>query len=121
MVTVNESRHAGEHIVSEAHGTRSREQGVLASGENLVAGAVVGRITANGNFVAVSPGASDGSEVAAGILFEAKDASAEASPCLVHVRDCEVDADAITWPDAITAPEQAAATAQLVAAGIILR
>ena len=44
MASFTEGRHAGEHIVSEANGARSREQAILASG-NLPAGAVLGKIT----------------------------------------------------------------------------
>jgi len=41
MATFTEGRHAGEHVLSEASGSRSREQGMLASG-NLSAGTVLG-------------------------------------------------------------------------------
>lgn len=43
MATFTEGRHTGEHVLSEANGARSREQGVLASG-NLAAGTVLGLI-----------------------------------------------------------------------------
>jgi hypothetical protein len=44
MATLSEGKHAGEFIVSQANGTRSRETGTLASGNNIVAGELVGRV-----------------------------------------------------------------------------
>jgi len=44
MTTFTEGNYAGEHLVSEANGTRSREVITLASGQNLGAGTVLGRI-----------------------------------------------------------------------------
>lgn len=40
-----EGKYAGEFLISEANGTRSREQVTLAAGNNLEAGAIVGKIT----------------------------------------------------------------------------
>ena len=116
-----EARHPGEHIVSEANGALSREQGVLITGQNLVAGAVLGLITASSKYTELDPAAGDGSQVAAGILFAAVDATDADADCVVNVRQCEVMAAALTWPSAITGPEQTAAEAELVAAGIIPR
>lgn len=116
-----ETRHSGEHILSEAAGSRSREQGVLASGNNLEAGTVLGVITASGLWTALDEGASDGSEVAAGVLMDNVDASAADTAAVAHVRDCEVDGNALTWPDGISAGDQETATGQLAAAGIIVR
>lgn len=45
MATLNESTHPGEYIVSEANGSRSREAGFLASGNDLGACAVLGQVT----------------------------------------------------------------------------
>lgn len=45
MTTLTEGQHAGEFIVSEAPGRRSREKVTVISGQNLKAGAVLGQIT----------------------------------------------------------------------------
>jgi len=45
MTTLTEGQHAGDFVVSEAVGSRSREQVTLVSGQNLSAGAVLGQIT----------------------------------------------------------------------------
>jgi len=44
-MALTETTHAGGHILSESDGNRSRENGTLASGQDLAAGAVLGRIT----------------------------------------------------------------------------
>lgn len=44
-MALTETTHAGGHILSEPDGNRGRENGTLASGQNLAAGAVLGRIT----------------------------------------------------------------------------
>lgn len=214
MATYTEGRHTGEHIVSEANGARSREQGTLASG-NLAAGTVLGQITlagtataaadagntgdgtmgaitvgagalagdyvltitaastdagefevedpngvsvgtgtvgseftgggltftladgaadfavgdqfvitvdsGSGNYAPLDLSATDGSDVAAAVLYGAVDASAEAQPCVVHVRDCEVDANALTWPTGATEQQIADGTAELATLGVIVR
>jgi len=44
-MALTETTHAGGHILSESDGNRSRENGTLASGQDLAAGTVLGRIT----------------------------------------------------------------------------
>lgn len=214
MASFTEGRHTGEHIVSEANGARSREQGTLAAGD-LAAGTVLGKITKDGtttvtadagntgdgtvgavtvgadalvgdyvltiiagatdagefevedpNGVSVGTGtvavefdaggltftladgatdfavgdrivigvdagsgsyaaldltATDGTDQAAAILYGGVDATAGAQPCTVHVRDCEVEAAALTWPDAATEQQITDGTAELNALGVIAR
>ncbi|MFU8832113.1 MAG: head decoration protein [Wenzhouxiangella sp.] len=45
MTTLTEGRHAGEYLVSEPNGHQGRESVIVVTGQNLVAGAVVGRIS----------------------------------------------------------------------------
>jgi hypothetical protein len=44
-MVLTETTHAGGFILNEANGNRSRRNGVLASGQNLAAGAVLGKIS----------------------------------------------------------------------------
>lgn len=44
-MALTETTHAGGYIISEAAGNRSRENGTLISGQDLPAGAVLGKIT----------------------------------------------------------------------------
>ena len=68
MSVKTETRRAGDFILSEANGTLSRENGVIALG-TLVPGTVLGQITASGKYVELDPDATDGSEDAAGVLY----------------------------------------------------
>ena len=72
MPELQEGRYAGEFVVSEGNGRISRETITVLSGENLEAGAVLGKVTASGKYKALDPAATDGSEVAAGILYVAQ-------------------------------------------------
>lgn len=114
-----EPRHTGEHIVSEANGARSREQGMLAAG-NLPAGAVLA-LNASGDYVQLAPAAVDGTETAKAVLYAATDATDAPAPCVVHVRGCEVHGEALTWPDAATELQITAGTNDLVGLGVIVR
>jgi hypothetical protein len=106
MPVLNEGRYAGEFIVSEGDGRISRETITVLSGQNLQAGAVLGKVTASGKYKALEPAAVDGSETAAGILYDAVDASAADSEGVAIVRLAEVNAAELVWPAGITGGEQ---------------
>ena len=113
---------AGQYIVEEANGTRSRETGIVASGAGKVkAGAVMGIVTASGKMVPYAPGAADGSENAAGILFEGCDATSADVRRTYTARDTEVHAEMLTFADAVTEGEKNTAMDALAALGIIGR
>jgi hypothetical protein len=125
MPTLTENNRNWEFLVSENNGDFSREQIVLNSGQNLRSGAVLGRITATGRFTILAPAASDGSQNAIAILGPATDATAGNTRTAGVVGgpgvSVEVNSRLLVWPVGITAPQQATATAALVAAGIKLR
>jgi hypothetical protein len=75
----------------------------------------------SGKFTILAPAAEDGSQVAAGILVAAVDASAADVACVNLARYAEVNTNELTWPGGITAGQKATATAQLLAAGIVIR
>ncbi len=120
MTTITENNRAGDFLLSEANGTYSRENEILATGNDLQAGAVLGQITASGKFTVLAPAAEDGSEDAAGILLATTNATADTAVVVV-VRDAEVKADQLVWPAGITTNDKNAAIAQLAALGIVLR
>lgn len=100
-MALTETLHAGEFIVSEANGTRSREEiTVAAAAAALPVGQVLGKITASGKYVAYSNAALDGSEVAAAILYDAAADSASDQKAVAIVRDAEVDESLLTGLDA---------------------
>lgn len=121
MTVFTEARHTAEFMVSEANGYRSREQITIASGQTLEAGAVLGQITASGEYTEYNPANVDGSETAVAICYAPTDASAAAKQATIIARDAEVAAAALTWFAGATAPQIAAGTAELEAVGIIAR
>lgn len=61
MATLTEGRHAAEFVVSASAGTRSRETVTVLSGQNLKAGAVVGKVALGaGSAVADAGNTGDG-------------------------------------------------------------
>lgn len=115
MATKTEARRTGEFILSEANGTRSREQIVIdASAGAMVAGTVVSKLTATGKYVAYDDVGTDGTEAAAGILYAAvADLTADQAAVII-ARDAEVSEILLTGYNAN-------AKADLAALGIIVR
>jgi Bacteriophage lambda head decoration protein D len=121
MPELQEGRYAGEFLVSEGNGRISREIITVLSGETLQAAAVLGKVTASGKYKALDPAAVDGSEVAAGILYDAVDASAADAEGVAIVRMAEVNAAELVWPAGISSGEQTTALGELAALSIIAR
>ncbi|MCK7542956.1 head decoration protein [Marinobacter bryozoorum] len=120
MATFTESRHAGEFIISEANGHRSRDTVTVAAGNNLQAGHVVGALTAGG-YAEYNPGNADGSETPAGVLFDAVDATDAAQTGVILARDCEVTGADLAFFAGATEGEIETAAAALAELGIIVR
>jgi Bacteriophage lambda head decoration protein D len=123
MTTLTEGAHSAEFILSEAAGTRSRDNGVIVSGQGkLLADTVLGKITASGKFAKLTAGAVDGSQNAAAILIGAVDATSADAPGAVIARDAEANVNLLTWDASITVGAvRNAKIAQLAALGIIVR
>ena len=115
-----EGRHTGGFLVSQAFGHRSIDRMTLAHGQVGLVGSLVGVVTATGLAVLVNPAENDGSQNAVGILFDNVDATTGDTPCAVVVRDAEVNGGELAF-GALTAPQQAAALAQLAVAHVIVR
>lgn len=120
MTELTEGKHDGEFIYSEANGSRSREHVTVVTGQNLAVGDVVGKITASGKYAIYNNAAVDGTEVAAGVLFAAVDATAADTAGVIIARDAEVNAAELGW-NAQAQPAIDAGTVDLAALGIILR
>lgn len=115
MATMTEARRTGEFIISEANGTRSREEITIAAAAGaLAAGTVLGKITASGKYTAYANGAADGTEVAAGVLYCAAPDVAADQPGVMICRDAEVAENFLTGIDA-------AGKTDLGAVGVIVR
>ena len=121
MATLTEGRAAGEFIISEANGHRSRDQVTVLADEVLKAGHVVGIVTASGKVVEYTAAATDGSESVAGVMFAPVDATGADAQGTLIVRDAEVTRADLTFFTAATSAEQDTAVAELEALGIIAR
>jgi len=121
MTILTEGQHAGEFLISEASGTRSRAQVTLVTSVDLAPGAVLGQIAGTGFYTAFDPHASSGAETAVAILWDAASADSAGVPATVIARDAEVNGGELVWPEDLEAGEQTAAIAQLAAVGLIVR
>lgn len=119
MTTLTEGNHTAEFILSEANGDRSREVVTIASGNDLGAGHVLGKITASGKYADYDADAADGTETAAAVLYADCDASTADAEAVVIMRDAEVSAAKLVWTD--KANDETAGTADLAAVGIVAR
>lgn len=118
-MSLTEKLHAGGFLISCADGNLSFDNATLAMGENLQAGAVLALV--NSQYVELAAGASDASGVAVAVLFAATDATSAAKKCAVVARVAEVNGDELAWPAGATAPQKAAAVADLALQHIVVR
>ena len=122
MPTLTQAPTLGDLLKYEAPNLYSREQATVAAGQNLPLGAVVGRVTATSKLKALDPSASDGTEIAAGVLAQAVDATLiDREDAILIARHAIVARNALVWPAGITTAQQLAAIAQLEARGIVVR
>ena len=121
MAELTEGKYAGEFIASEANGSRSRETITVLSGEVLYAGQVLGKVTASGKYAAFNQDGVDGTEAAAGVIYDNVDATAGDIEAVIIARDAELNGNDLLWPSDIETAEQTAAEAELAALGIIVR
>lgn len=75
----------------------------------------------SGKYFPLNLSATDGTAVAAGILYAGKDVTSTDKQAVAMKRNCEVNASELIWPAGITAPQIATATAQLAATAVLLR
>ena len=122
MPVTTEGLNLGDLLKYEAPNLYSRDQVTVAAGQNLALGTVVGFETATAKLKVIDPAATDGTEVAVGVLATSVDATLIDRPDGVLIARHAVLADhALTWPAGITAPQKSAAIAQLKAAGVLVR
>jgi len=99
-----EKNRAGEFLISEANGTRSRATVTILAGHDIKAGTLLGKITASGKHIPYLDGASDGSQTAVAIQYRDVDTSATGlnadSDQLVIESDAEVSLNMLYGHDA---------------------
>lgn len=127
MVTLTETFHAGTFIVNELDNFQSRKEVTLsnANGETDVifeAGSVLGKITndnsdslgADGSYVAIKKGQTDGSQTAAGVLYnEVILAAGATQKVTLMVHECVVRLSDLVWPSDFDSGDKTTALATL--------
>ncbi len=116
MTTIlNQVPRVEEFVLVEANGFISRDEVTVTLGASAIkSGTVMSRLTATGKWVPYDDVGTDGSEVAAGILYTGLPAGTGDVKAVMFVRDCEVVRAALTGLNAN-------AEADLAARGIIVR
>lgn len=120
MPYIEQSALRGDFIISLANRTRSLDNEILASGNKIVAGEVLGKITASGKVAPFDGTATDGSEVAIGASLAAYDATDADVAIVVVTRDAELKSEGLVWPAGVLTADKNAATAAMLANGIVL-
>ena len=121
MTTLTEGKHEGEFIGELAMGIGYHVDRVtVLSGQNLVAGTVVGIVTASGKYVAYdNAGTDDGRRAVAGIIVaDANASAADAVGKVLRRGPAIVNKNDLTWAAGIDAGEQATAITAMLALGI---
>ena len=121
MTTYTEAYRPTEFLLSEAEGTLSRETVTIVAGSTgLVPGLVLGKITASGKYAPYDDNNVEGSEVAAAILMQTVDATADVSAAVIF-RLAEVKTVALQWASTVLVGEKTTAYADLATKYIIVR
>lgn len=121
MPVQSEQNYLGDWLKYEEESLYSRDEVVVASGQNLATGTVVGIITASGKVTQLAPAASDGSQNAAGVLLLPVDASSADKGGVTIARHAICSDKKLVWPGSITAPQKTTAIGQLKTLGILVR
>ncbi|MBX9814073.1 MAG: head decoration protein [Sphingomonas sp.] len=122
LKTINEPLGAGHFLSGQFDYNRNAEQVTLAAtGVDLDAGRVLGKVAATGLYVPINFAANDGSQNFAGILYDRRKASAAQQRAVTVERGATVNGNALGYPAGATGPQIAACEAQMKAAGVIVR
>ena len=123
MTTLIEGKHAGGFLIWEVLRDYTRETVTIASGAGkLEPCTVLGKITTGGKYTVLAPAATNGSQNAAGLLWDGVDATDADVPGVVILRGpAIVNRHEVSFPDGATEAQITAATTALATIGIILR
>lgn len=123
MAALTEGKHPAEHILDELGVNYSRDVITVVSGSGvIVPGTVLGKITASGKYKPATATGTDGAQVASVVSIYGCDATSADATVVVSSRATAVNSNLITYGATIDdATKKAAANAQLLAAGIVVR
>ena len=122
MTAITQPKNLGDVLKYEAPNLYSREIDTVAAAQNLGIGTVVGRDTTTAKLKAFDPDATDGSEIAIGVLGNDVDATLiDRDDALLIARHAIVARGALVWPSGITPAQKASAEAHLTFLGVLVR
>ena len=122
MPVITEGLNLGDLLKYEAPNLYSRDQVTVAAGQNLVLGTVVGIDATTAKVKQIDPAATDGTEVAVGVLATSVDATLiDREDGILIARHAVVADHALTWPAGITVAEKQVAVLQLKSLGVLIR
>lgn len=122
MTTFTEGFEISDVLKREFDPLHNREEVVIASGNNLKTGAVLGKIAASGKYAPYDDNNADGTQAAVAILLEDVDASAADARGVILARGPAVVNDKrLVWAGSVLAAEKITAAADLAALGIVIR
>lgn len=122
MPAIRERNNLGDLLKYEEDNLYSREQATVATGQHLLSGSIVGRERCTGELKLLDPAATDGTELATGVLAMDVDASLTTrTDALLIARHAILASHALVWPTEITPAEKAIAIDQLAGHGILVR
>jgi len=122
MQVITQRNNLGDLLKYEAPNLYSREAVTIAAGQNLALGTVLGKKTVDGKLHALDPSATDGTELAIGVLATDTDAMLiDREDSILIARHAIVARQALIWPSGISLPQQTDAEGQLGVLGILVR
>jgi hypothetical protein len=119
-MTKTEGVHSAEFLLSSEE-NMSLDKATLITGQNLESGTVLGKITASEKYTLHDDAATDGSEVADAILYDATNATSADMPCVVVSRLAEVIDSKLIFKSGISGANRASAIKDLADKLIIVR
>ena len=121
MAVIAESLNLADLLkYEEEHLHYSRQDVTVAAGQHLGLGTVVGRHATDEKIYALNPAATDGTQVALGVLLAPVVATLADMPGLLVVRHAILAAPAVVWPADITPAQKATALQHLEARGLLV-
>lgn len=107
--------------VASAYSTSAISLTVADGANDWDIGDVIHVTVTGGDYEALDPAATDGTQVAAAILYGPVNATDADTRCVVTARGTAVNGNELIWPTGISAADKAIATQQLARAGIVIR
>ena len=107
-------------VVFEGDNKYSKDKIVVADGETVALGDVLGKKTSTGEFFPLDTAAADGTEIAAAVATTKKTGSSGTADVMAIVRHAIVTGENLGWPDSISEGDKNIAIDQLKAIGVVV-